>query len=143
MPFYIKCFLFLSFFISCNKEIKCENLTYENGLTYKDGELFTGVCKSYFKNGIIKSIQQYNNGNDTSQWTFFFQNGIIETIGQFEKGIRIGEWKYYFKSGLLKQVNNYKLGKKDGIWLKFSEKGDTIYKIEFKLDSIIFQKNYK
>lgn len=132
----------LILFFSCNKNVDCNNLIFKDRVTYYKGRLYTGKCDSYFENGMVKSTQQYKDGKDDSSWTFYYPSGKIETNGQFENGKRIGEWKYYFENGSLKQLSNYSFGKKNGLWIKFTEKGDTINKIEFKLDSIMNQKNY-
>jgi antitoxin component YwqK of YwqJK toxin-antitoxin module len=123
------------FMMSCKNET-CTGLEFKDGVTYQYGKLFTGICNTY-KNGHLRSTQEYLNGLDNSQWTFYFSDGQIQTEGVFEKGKRIGVWEYYHENGALKQKSNYKNGLKEGEWEEFSDNGYKVKSMFYKNDTLI------
>lgn len=121
---YILFFIILLIY-SCNK-ISCSNLEYTDGLTYKNGKLYTGDCSDYFSNGQVRSIQTYLNGMDHGKWKFYHPGQIPQTLGEFKNGIRIGTWKYYYSNGKIWKINKYdSTGKKVGKWFTYAMDGTT------------------
>ena len=104
-------------FYSCSLTVDCNEIKYVDGVSYYNGEKFSGNCNSYFLNGNLRSKQSYIDGLDNNNWTFYFSNDSIKTIAFFDKGKRIGEWKYYAKNGNLWKKNTYdSIGNPVGYW---------------------------
>ena len=107
-------------FSSCSSEVDCNEIKYIDGVSYYNGEKFTGNCSSYFLNGNLSSQQSYLNGLDNDNWTFFYSNKNLKTEAYFNNGKRIGQWKYYAKNGNIWKVNTYnEAGKPSGEWKTF------------------------
>lgn len=123
-------FLFLLFLTSCFTEY-CGDLNYDNGLTYKQGVLFTGTCKSYDLSNQLRSVQSYNNGLDHGEWVFYSKNGSILTEGVFVNGKRDGVWKYYYETGEIWKINVFEMDKKIGEWITYNIGGEIIDQVKY------------
>ena len=110
--------------MSCKNET-CTDLVFKEGKTYQYGEAFSGVCNTY-RNGSLRSTQEYFDGLDHGKWTFYYSDGQIQTQGTFDKGKRIGVWKYFHENGELKQESHYENGLKVGEWVEYSKNGEKI-----------------
>jgi len=120
----ILAFVLIAFMTVACENKECENLVFENGITYQDGELFSGKCNTY-KNKALRSIQRYKEGRDHGEWIFYFSNGNIQTKGVFKEGVRVGVWKYFNEDGGIKQINEYK-NKRIIRTIKYNEKGEIL-----------------
>ena len=124
---------FLSFFLiitftGCQK-VECSKLVFDgvNKLTYKNNQLFSGKCYSYFSESKIESIRQYKDGRDHGKWVFYHQNEKIATKGTMKNGKKIGKWEYFYPTGELRFEHSYNdFGQRKGYWLEISKKGDTL-----------------
>lgn len=140
----------LKVFYPDNKTIK-----YEGRL--ENGKL-TGLWRSYFENGKIKSAINYSddkaNGvglfyfnNDkqatraevnftddiiTGVYREFYENGSRKATLNFEDGLPDGDAEFFYDSGVTKIEGNYKKGVKTGKWKHFSETGELIDKEKWK-----------
>lgn len=94
-----------------------EELTYEDGISKRTGDL---------KNGL-------NHGT----WTWYFPNGKVQMVGDFEKGNREGTWLTYDSLGVLRTQSYYIDNKLNGKMILFSAEGDTISVKEFKDDKLV------
>lgn len=94
-----------------------EELTYEDGISKRTGDL---------KNGL-------NHGT----WTWYFPNGKVQMIGDFEKGKRVRLWRAYDSLGVLRTESSYFENKLNGKMILFSAKGDTISVKEFRDDKLV------
>jgi len=104
-------------FFSCTNIVDCNEIKYDNGISYYKGFKYSGDCKSVFFDGAIKSKQSYVDGLDNGSWIFYYSNGNKKTEAFFKKGKRINSWKYYSKSGFIYKINDFdSLGKPAGIW---------------------------
>lgn len=121
----ISFFLFI-FLFSCQKTT-CKGVELIDGLSYKNGELYTGKCITHTSNGTLRSIQSYKEGFDHGEWIFYHDNQELSTIGKFNKGKKIGEWKYFHENGLLyfHQYFNQR-GDEIGTWKEFDVSGKLI-----------------
>ena len=116
--------------ISCKKNT-CKGIEYVNGVTYKNGELYTGNCITHNTNGKTRSIQSYKNGLDHGEWIFYHDNDVISTVGHFKLGKKVGEWKYYHQNGALYFHQFFDdNGNEIGVWKEFNEKGELIKTFE-------------
>jgi len=132
--------LTLLIFISCSRNVDCEfDLVYKDGLTYFNGELFSGNCSSFYLNGNQMNQQSYLKGMDNGVWNLYYENnGKLETKARFLNNKRHGEWQYFFNDGItIKQVSYYKNGLKDSIWKRYFKDGKVEWSKTFKNDKII------
>lgn len=111
------------------KKIDCSKLIFDdvNKLTYKNNQLFSGKCYSYFSDSKLESVREYKDGKDHGEWIFYYDNGNIATEGSMKENKKIKNWKYYFYSGELQYLHNYdEDGNRIGLWIEFSKLGDTL-----------------
>lgn len=118
------------FMISGCSKRTCEGVKYIEGVSYKNGKLYTGECFTTHMDGSLRSIRNYNNGLDDGKWIFYYDNGEVEVEGVFSKNKRIGEWKYYYKNGNIKYLQIYSTaGNRSGTWIDYDSLGNVIRKI--------------
>jgi len=104
-------------FYSCSLTVDCNEIKYVDGVSYYNGEKFSGNCSSYYLNGNLSSQQSYIDGLDNDNWTFYYSNKNLKTEAFFSNGKRIGQWKYYAKNGNIWKVNTYnEMGEPFGEW---------------------------
>ncbi|PPZ91896.1 hypothetical protein C3729_07515 [Cloacibacterium normanense] len=70
----------------------------------------TGEWRTYFENGQVKSIIQYQNGTEHGKWITYFETGVISSQGQFTNGSKSGIWTNHYPSGKVKTRTNYQTG---------------------------------
>jgi antitoxin component YwqK of YwqJK toxin-antitoxin module len=134
-----------------------DNKTIKHEGRLDNGKL-TGLWRSYFENGKIKSAINYTddkaNGiglfyfnNDkqstraeinfeddliTGIYREFYENGSRKATLNFEEGLPDGEAEFFYDSGVTKIEGTYKKGVKTGKWKHFSETGEIIDKEKWK-----------
>jgi len=77
---------------------------YEDGNLLKDGPLSTnekrdGLWKSYYRDGVLWSEGEYNNGIREGKTITYFANGKKYYEGQFVRAQKSGVWKFYNEEG--------------------------------------------
>ena len=107
---------------SCKNET-CKGVEFIDGMTFKNGALYSGTCINHHTNGEIRSIQNYKKGYDHGKWEFFYANKKNQVKGTFNMGKKNGEWTYYHENGILHKENFYENGNQIGVWKTFDEKG--------------------
>lgn len=133
-----------------NKTVK-----YEGRL---DNGKLSGLWRSYFENGKIKSAINYSddkaNGvglfyfnndkqatraeinfeNDliTGVYREFYENGSRKATIDFDEGLPDGDAEFFYDSGVTKIEGSYKKGIKTGKWKHYSETGELIDKEKWK-----------
>lgn len=70
----------------------------------------TSEWRTYFENGQVKSIIEYQNGTEHGKWITYFETGVISSQGQFTNGSKSGIWTYHYPSGKVKTRTNYQTG---------------------------------
>jgi antitoxin component YwqK of YwqJK toxin-antitoxin module len=77
----------------------------------------------YHRNGQIKEIRYFKNGQQYGEWKLYYKNGQLQTIGKFKDGKQYGEWKRYYKNGQLQTVEKFKDGKLNGKQKSYHKNG--------------------
>ncbi|MFK5856971.1 MAG: hypothetical protein QM503_12640 [Bacteroidota bacterium] len=77
---------------------------YEDGNLLKEGPLSInekrdGLWKSYYRDGVLWSEGEYNNGVREGKTVTYFANGKKYYEGQFVKAQKSGLWKFYNEDG--------------------------------------------
>ena len=60
-----------------------------------------GLWISYYDNGIKWSESYYDNGIKNGHSLTFFPNGGIRYVGEYDNDVKIGTWKFYDETGEL------------------------------------------
>ncbi|MCG8575644.1 MAG: hypothetical protein MI810_12225 [Flavobacteriales bacterium] len=83
-----------------NGELKIEGQYDDNGLR-------TGLWISYYDTGIKWSESYYVAGKKDGHNLSFFPNGKVRYLGEYNDDQKIGEWKFYDEEGNLTQTENF------------------------------------
>lgn len=96
---------------------KCEESNYKAGIL-RGEQIF------YYENGQIKERRNFDvNGSFTGVFKSFFENGHLKSEGQYENGAMNGKWKFFFKSGNIKEIIFYKNNVENGLFIEYHENG--------------------
>ncbi len=151
-------FLILLFAKNLEYEFNCDttilnNDTFVTCTTTSDGKIieidrmkndkFHGLQQEWYKNGQIKSVMNYNDGNlldttfsyhesgrlrsiglDNGRWFILSENGDTLVIGNKKDGKSVGKRCTWFENGQRESITTYNdSGKKDGLSVQWREDG--------------------
>ena len=86
---------------------------------YFDGKIH-GKSISYYPNGIIAEIINYNEGIKQGAWVKYFQDGSIQLEGNYVNDDIEGKYRIYYPGEILKTLGEYKKSLKHGEWKYYS-----------------------
>ena len=119
---------------------------------YQIDENFTGQIIKKYKNGQVKSIENFKNGKLNGEFKEFFENGSLFQIGTFKNGDmknikvfyengnlkfeqnlkdRKGKYRGYYPNGMLEVEGEVFQGDEIGLWKYYNEEGNLL-KTEYK-----------
>ena len=119
---------------------------------YQIDENFTGQVIKKYKNGQVKSIENFKNGKLNGEFKEFFENGSFFQIGTFKNGDmenvkafyengnlkfkqnlkdRKGKYRGYYPNGMLEAEGEVFQGDEIGLWKYYNEEGNLL-KTEYK-----------
>ncbi len=119
---------------------------------YQIDENFTGQVIKKYKNGQVKSIENFKNGKLNGEFKEFFENGSLFQIGTFKNGDmknikvfyengnlkfeqnlknRKGKYRGYYPNGKLEVEGEVFQGDEIGLWKYYNEEGNLL-KTEYK-----------
>jgi len=106
-------------------QVKMENLTRKNGLSYEKGATkpFTGKAIAYFPSGDIQTILEYKDGIPNGEIKSWYKKDIKQVEGFVDNGKKTGTWKLYFESGKLKKQLAYQNDIENGEEIFWFENG--------------------
>jgi antitoxin component YwqK of YwqJK toxin-antitoxin module len=93
------------------------------------GSPITGIVKSYYENGNIRSVAHFKAGKREGITKIYRENGIIVREIPFKDGEEEGIMRSYYKSGALRVESLYKNGKAEGIMKTYRENGEVEYEV--------------
>lgn len=104
---------------------------------YKDS-LKEGKWQQYHNNGVIKSEQNYKQGQAVGEQKFYnnkgslqYKNNLIEITEKGKKTtVKHGKFVAYHQTGQVSQEGNYEYDKKTGLWREYNQNGN-LYKETF------------
>jgi len=107
-----------------------DSLKHEKG--FKNDERH-GLWSTYFKNGRLAIVSNWDNGVDLNQTTKFsyHENGQLKSRAEFKGDDFNGLREDFHENGQLKQTGSYQDGKPIGIWKQFDEEGNITRSEEF------------
>ncbi len=102
-----------------------EKSWYRNGTLksideYKNG-LLSGNSKRWYKSGKIEAHFQYLNGQPHGKYSYWYPTGRIGIMRQYKQGRKVHFEKVWSTNGDLKSQTQYKNGKKHGVSIKFTK----------------------
>ena len=119
---------------------------------YQIDENFTGQIVKKYKDGQVKSIENFKNGKLNGEFKEFFENGSLFQIGTFKNGDmknikvfyengnlkfeqnlknRKGKYRGYYPNGQLEAEGEVFQGDEIGLWKYYNEEGNLL-KTEYK-----------
>ena len=119
---------------------------------YQIDENFTGQVIKKYKNGQVKSIENFKNGKLNGEFKEFFENGSLFQIGTFKNGDmenvkafyengnlkfkqnlkdRKGKYRGYYPNGMLEAEGEVFQGDEIGLWKYYNKEGNLL-KTEYK-----------
>ena len=119
---------------------------------YQIDENFTGQIVKKYKDGQVKSIENFKNGKLNGEFKEFFENGSLFQIGTFKNGDmknikvfyengnlkfeqklkdRKGKYRGYYPNGILEVEGEVFQGDEIGLWKYYNEEGNLL-KTEYK-----------
>lgn len=100
---------------------------YVNGI--REGEWFYHV-------GDYKEVGAYSLGLEDGIWKSYYKNGKLAFIGEYNEGEAKGKHIYFYMNGIQKKSGKYLGGEKHGKWFEYNEQGEVIQIIEYKRGEI-------
>ena len=74
----------------------------------------------------------YKNGKREGEWKSWYDNGILWSVGNFNEGIQVGKTMTYYENGNLRYSGMYdKTGKRTGKWKFYDENNILLETIEY------------
>ncbi len=106
---------------------------FKNQLLASEGAFNNGVkeglWKTYYEDGNIKEIMNYQNGKLNGEYTYFYKNGAPSTKVKYTADFYDGTLELYYATGQIKQSMEYKMGKQIGKEIYYNSNGSKKYEI--------------
>jgi antitoxin component YwqK of YwqJK toxin-antitoxin module len=110
---------------------------YDSGEPLAIGNLVDGkehgILKRFYKNGRLKSVQEYFHGkiiNTSTEYydaVNFLNESLVKSVANYDsEGTLHGEQRSYFENGLMESVVNYEAGTLQGLKVFFDSEGNKI-----------------
>jgi antitoxin component YwqK of YwqJK toxin-antitoxin module len=97
-------------------EILKEEINFRNGI-------LDGSHISYYKNGVIKRIGHYREGNFNGKWTGYDTEGNKTFEVEYKNDTLIGRFISWYSTGVIKQKGSYHNNVQIGEWISYDEAG--------------------
>lgn len=119
-------FLFQSIISPGQRIINYDSIEYRDSEMYVKGENkpFTGIVKSYYKNGKVDVEYSVKNGIQNGMTRLYYETGELESEITFVDGLEEGLSKTYYKNGNIDTEVNYEKGSPEGITKWYYETGE-------------------
>lgn len=101
-----------------------------------------GIWKTYFYNGSIKFIVEYENGFKNGYYIEHYKNGDKWKEGNYSKGIKTGEWISWFNNGNISEKMEYENNIKNGTYTTYDYKNGAYGEIEYVNGHSVSEWNY-
>jgi antitoxin component YwqK of YwqJK toxin-antitoxin module len=107
-------------------QVKLDNLTKRNGLSYEKGATvpFTGKAFAYFTSGAVQTILEYKDGIPNGEIKSWSKKDVRQVEGFVANGKKTGTWKLYYESGKLKKQSVYQNDTENGEEIFWYENGN-------------------
>lgn len=79
--------------------------------------------KGYNPNGNLSLEGKIRKGARDGKWTFYYKNGDIKTVENYDNGVESGPYQSFYKNGAVNIDGTFKNGEWDGIYKKYFQNG--------------------
>ena len=91
--------------------------------SYKEGVLH-GEQIFYYENGQVMERRNFDeSGSFSGVYKSFYDNGHLKSEGQYENGAMGGKWKFFYKTGNIKEIVFYKYNVENGPFIEYRDNG--------------------
>mgnify|MGYP006210470959 CR=1 FL=1 len=92
------------------------------------------LCIYYYHNGIVSETYNYVNGLREGRVEIFFPSGDLNMKGVYSQDKLHGFSEFYYDiTKELEAKGKYLIGVKDSVWVFYSESGDTLKSIDYRV----------
>lgn len=120
--------------------IKNSNKPFTGMVTFqKDREFYKagipeGKWLSFYKNGKIKSIENWENGELNGKYVLYNQSGYKTFQTYYLKGKDHGLFKLYHENGKPHIIGEFDNGQAIGVWNYYNKNGNIVGKRDYTID---------
>lgn len=100
-------FNFVLFIVLLTLVLSCNLQSKSNDELSEDIEVHHDTANIYYHNGNIKAMIIFNDIGRHGECKWYFPNGIIESIENYFNGLQVGDNSYYYLDGRLKSYLFY------------------------------------
>lgn len=118
-----------------NNQIKLE-------AQYKNDNLI-GVVNSYYEDGQIQSIRNYEDGKLSGESIFYYETGNIKLKLEYNQNQLDGVVKTYYESGSINSKKKYSNNLLNGKMIIYYENGEIKYEVDYKDNDILQIRSYQ
>ena len=79
--------------------------------------------KGYHPDGTLSLEGTIKKGLRDGKWTFYYRNGVVKTIENYDNGTESGPYKSFYKNGAVNIDGTFKDGSWDGVYRKYFQNG--------------------
>ena len=134
--------IFILLFASWGKlrEVNITDTEIRECIVYVKGETeaFTGIIKSYYENGNLKSEDNFKDDKQEGLSKEYYENGNLKVEANFKDGKQEGLFKEYYENGNIRMETNFKDDKFEGLFKLYYENGYLIAEHYYKDGKIIY-----
>jgi antitoxin component YwqK of YwqJK toxin-antitoxin module len=102
-----------------------------NGVNYLVNNELNGKQTSFYKTGVIQSIEYFTDGSLNDSAFYYHDNATIYRKGKYVNDFYEGEWRSYYENGVLKQIGSYIAGNPHGVWFFYTDCAKLETQIEY------------
>ncbi|MGJ8593427.1 MAG: toxin-antitoxin system YwqK family antitoxin [Aquaticitalea sp.] len=112
-----------------------DNVSFNNGLYYLKGELYSGVVYKEQKGFQVKTYSSVLNGKLYGTYRSYYSNGKPYEIRSYKNNLSVGKQRGYWEdTGILKFEYNYYNEKREGLQKSWFSDGTPAYVYNYKDD---------
>lgn len=129
--------IIISFLSACSSEPKFIEIHNNEGILVEKFQITQDSSKhgnyfSYYPDGTVFEVSNYNMGNLDGSRKLHFQNGTLEIEENYVDGIIQGPYTTYYKNGKPNIRCTYNQGVLEGVVKKFFETGELMEEVTFE-----------
>lgn len=117
--------------------LKAQNVQFEGGSYFLEGELYSGQLIDYYDDGSISSTLTIHKGLPNDSAIYLHANGQLKTKGVFVDGRKHATWVHWDESGNKIREFHYNHGLKDGTWNVWYPNGQLHFSMHYDLNESV------
>jgi len=122
--------------INCSQSTKTIEIKNKDGIvteqyTLNSDSLKVNEAKTFYDEGSLFDLSNYDNGKLNGKRTIFHKDGSIDTEENYIDGVLTGTYKQFHKNGNLMQTGSYTKGVLEGEVVSYFEDGKLREKVTF------------